>query len=53
MIGNVGVPYGSRTPTRRGRGREREATYCNSTELSGMDSTVPHSKDSRGRLLDS
>src|SRR5258705_11049986 len=33
--------------------REREATYCNSTELSGMDSTLPHLKDSRERLLDS
>ncbi len=32
--------------------REREATYCNSTELRGMDSTLPHFKDSRERLLD-
>ena len=31
---------------------EREATYCNSMELSGMDSTLPHFKDSRERLLD-
>lgn len=49
----IGVPYGSRTPTGRGRRREREATYCNSTELSGMDSTLPHLEDSRERLLDS
>jgi hypothetical protein len=34
------------------RRREREGTYCNSTELSGMDSTLPHLKDSRERLLD-
>jgi len=32
--------------------REREATYCNSMEPSGMDSTLPHSTDSRERLLD-
>ena len=31
--------------------REREATYCNSTELSGMDSTLPHLKDSGGTLI--
>jgi len=31
--------------------REREATWCNSRELSGMDSTLPHFKDSRERLL--
>ena len=53
LLLNVGVPYGSRTPIRRGRRREREATYCNSTELSGMDGTLPHLKDSRERLLDS
>src|SRR6266849_3470738 len=35
------------------RRREREATYCNSTELSGVDGTLPHLKDSRERLLDS
>ena len=34
------------------RCREREATYCNSKELSGMDSTLPHLKDSRELLLD-
>jgi hypothetical protein len=28
----------------RCRRRERETTYCNSTELSGMDSTLPHLK---------
>jgi len=32
--------------------REREATYCNSMELRGMDTTLPHFKDSRERLLD-
>jgi len=36
--------------------REREATYCNSMELRGMDSSFPHLKDSRetliGRLMD-
>jgi hypothetical protein len=41
-----------RTPTRLGRRREREETYCNSKELSGMDSTLPHLKDSGERLLD-
>ena len=35
---NVGVPYRSRTCVRR----EREATYCNSMKLSGMDSALPH-----------
>ena len=34
------------------RRREREATYCSSKELRGMDSTLPHFKDSRVRLLD-
>src|SRR5262245_10540214 len=46
-----GVPYGSRTPTRRGRRREREATYCNSTELRGMDSTLPHLRAFRKTLI--
>jgi len=32
--------------------RESEATYCNSKELSGMDTTLPNLKDSRERLLD-
>ncbi len=32
--------------------REREAIYGNSKELSGMDSTLPHLKDSGERLLD-
>jgi hypothetical protein len=35
------------------RRREREATYCNYREFSGMDSTLPHLKDSGERLLDS
>ncbi len=33
--------------------RESEATYCNSMELRGMDSTLPHFKDSQVLLLDS
>src|SRR5258708_28163348 len=52
-LGNVGVPYGSRTPPRGGHRRERETIHCNSRELSGMDSTLPHLKDSRERFLDS
>jgi hypothetical protein len=35
------------------RRREREAIHCNSRKLRGMDSTLPHLKDSRERLLDS
>jgi hypothetical protein len=42
----------SRTGIEPCRRRERGATYCNSMELSGMDSTLPHLKDSRERLLD-
>jgi hypothetical protein len=46
-------PVGESKPCRR---REREATYYNSMELSGMDSTLPHLKDSGGtpigRLMD-
>ncbi|MDX6528794.1 MAG: hypothetical protein QOH41_1084 [Blastocatellia bacterium] len=42
-------PVRESNPCRR---REREATYCNSTELSGMDSTLPQFKDSRESLLD-
>ena len=34
------------------RRREREAIYCNSKELRGMDSTLPHLQDSRELLLD-
>src|SRR5207253_10846477 len=52
VLWNIGVPYGSRTPTRRGRRREREAIYGNSKELSSMDSALPHLKDSRERLFD-
>jgi hypothetical protein len=33
--------------------REREATYCNSTELSGTDSTLRQLENSRELLLDS
>jgi hypothetical protein len=42
-------PVRESNPCRR---REREGTYGNSMELSGMDSTLPHLKDSRERLLD-
>jgi len=31
----------------RGYRREREGAYYNSTELRGMDSTLPHLKDSQ------
>ena len=48
-----GVSYGSRTLSGRGRRREREATSGNSKGLSGMDSTLPHLKDSPERILDS
>jgi hypothetical protein len=48
MLKNVGARTGN--PCRR---REREATYCNSKELRGMDSTLPQLSDSRVRLLDS
>jgi len=41
-------PVRESNPCRR---REREATYCNSMELSGMDSTLPHLKDSRESLI--
>jgi len=34
------------------RRHERETIHCNSTKLRGMDSTLPHLKDSRVRLLD-
>ena len=51
FLQDSGVLYGSRTPTRRGRRREREATYYNSMELSGMDRILPHVKDSGGSLL--
>jgi hypothetical protein len=42
-------PVRESNPCRR---REREGTYCNSTELRGMDSTLPHSEDSEVLLLD-
>jgi len=32
--------------------REREENHCNSRKLRGMDSTLPHLKDSGERLLD-
>jgi hypothetical protein len=50
LVNGVWRPVRESNPCRR---RDREATYCNSTELSGMDSTLPHLKDSRERLLDS
>ena len=37
-------PVRESNPCRR---REREATYCNSTEPSGIYSTLQHLKDSR------
>jgi hypothetical protein len=43
-------PVRESNPCRR---REREATYGNSKELSGMDSTRPHFEDSRELILDS
>jgi len=42
-------PVWESNPCRR---HEREATCCNSMELSGVDSTLQHLEDSRGRLLD-
>jgi hypothetical protein len=49
MLVPVWRPVRESNPCRR---REREATYGNSKELSGMDSTLPHLEDSRERLLD-
>ena len=46
---NCWRPVRESNPCRR---REREGTYGNSMELRGMDSTLPHLKDSRERLLD-
>jgi hypothetical protein len=43
-------PVRESNPCRR---RERDANHCNSMELRGMDSTLPHLKDSRERILDS
>ena len=42
-------PVQESNPCRR---RKREATYCSSKELRGMDSTLPHLQDSRELLLD-
>jgi hypothetical protein len=42
-------PVRESNPCRR---REREANYCNSRKLSGMGSTLQHSKDSRESLMD-
>jgi len=42
----------SRTGVEPCRRRERAVTYCNSMELRGMDSTLPHFKDSGERILD-
>jgi hypothetical protein len=48
-----GVPYAESTPCRR---REREATYCNSMERSGLDGTLPYFQRLTGvdigRLMD-
>jgi hypothetical protein len=49
MLVPVWRPVRESNPCRR---REREGTYCISKELSGMDSTLPHLKDSPERLLD-
>ncbi|MDX6383343.1 MAG: hypothetical protein QOK48_916 [Blastocatellia bacterium] len=35
------------------RRREREGTYCNSMEVTGMDGILPHFKDPHVLLLDS
>ena len=51
-IDGVWRPVRERTPTRRGRRRERDAIHCNSKELRGMDSTPPHLKDSQELILD-
>src|SRR6266704_933416 len=49
LIDRIWRPVRESNPCRR---REREATYGNSTELRGMDSTLSHLKDSRELLLD-
>jgi hypothetical protein len=41
----------SRTGVEPGRRREREATYCNSMELRGMGSTLPHFEGLTGILI--
>jgi hypothetical protein len=41
-------PVRESNPCRR---REREATYCNSKELSGMGSTLPHFEGLTGILI--
>ena len=43
----IGVPYGSRTPV----AAVKEENHCNSMELGGMDSTLPHLKDFGGTLI--
>jgi hypothetical protein len=48
--GNFNQPVRESNPCRR---RERDANHCNSMKLRGMDSSLPHLKDSRERLLDS
>ena len=50
MIESIGVPYGGRT--RVAAVRERRFIVIQ-RKLRGMDSTLPHSKDSRVHLLDS
>src|SRR5215510_6829421 len=50
LLKTIWRPVRESNPCRR---REREATYCNSMGLSGMDSTLPHFKDSQVLLLDS
>jgi hypothetical protein len=46
-----GVPYGSRTPARRGRRLEREGNHCQ-RNLAAWIALYPHLKDSGERLLD-
>ena len=42
---------GQRLESNPCRRREREATYGNSTELRGMDSTLPHFNGLTGTLI--
>ena len=46
---NIGVPYGSRTRVAAVKGKRPIVIQRN---FSGMDSFLPHLKDSRERLLD-
>jgi len=48
VIESIGVPYEIRTRVTA----VKEENHCNSMELGGMDSTLPHLKDFGERLLD-